>query len=52
MKAVKLELGKQNVTNEVECEEKVAWGDPATGGRAHFHAWEKQWWHGRSASTG
>jgi transposase len=44
VKSVKLELGKQKVTIEVECEEKVAWGDPATGGRAHIHAWEKRRW--------
>jgi transposase len=44
VKAVKLELGKQKVTIEVECEAKVAWGDPTTGGRAHIHGWEKRRW--------
>lgn len=44
VKAVKLELEKQKVTIEVECGEKVVWGDPATGGRAHIHAWEKRRW--------
>jgi transposase len=44
VKAVKLELEKQKVTIEVECGEKVVWGDPATGGRAHIHAWDKRRW--------
>ena len=44
VKAVKLELAAKRVTIEVECEEKVIWSDPATGGRAHVHGWEKRRW--------
>ena len=44
VKAVKLELAAKRVTIEVECEKKVIWGDPATGGRAHVHGWEKRRW--------
>lgn len=44
VKSVKLELDKKRVTIEVECERDTLWGDPATGGRAHVHAWEKRRW--------
>jgi transposase len=44
VKAVKLELAGKRVTIEVECAQDVVWGDPATGGRAHVHGWEKRRW--------
>lgn len=44
VKTVKLELDQKRVTVEVECEKDTHWGDPATGGRAHVHAWQKRRW--------
>lgn len=44
VKAVKLELAAKRVTIEVECQKDTIWGDSATGGRAHVHAWEKRRW--------
>jgi transposase len=44
VKAVKLEMAVKRVTVAVECEEGAVWKDPATGARAHVHAWQKRRW--------
>lgn len=41
---VKLELEDRRVTVQVECMERVLWGDPQTGTRAHVHGWRKRQW--------